>query len=150
MRPFFLIISLVFLISCFNKGDCLITSTNVVKIALQKKLVGVSRITKFLKVQETHDLDTVDITTFENTELTLLQLPLNPNRDSTSFVFLTSDLLPFHLTLAYNTYTRVISTDCGAFLYYKDLSVKDSNFDSTRVIYPQLFKSVNKNLEVFF
>ena len=150
MRPFFLIFLLVFLISCFNKGDCVITSTSVVKIALQKKQDGASKRTTFLKVQETHDLDTVDIAGFENIEVTSLELPLNPSRDSTSFVFFTKDSLSFHLTLGYTTYSRVITAECGAFLYYKDLSVKDSNFDSTRVTDSKLLISVKKNLEVFF
>ena len=150
MRTFLLIFSLVFLVSCFNNGDCVITSTNKVKIALQKIQDGASKRTTFLKVQETHDLDTLDIGILENIEMTSFELPLNPGRDSTSFLFFTKDSLSFHLTLGYATYTRVIAADCGAFLFFRNLSVKDSNFDSTRVTNPQLLISVNKNLEVFF
>lgn len=144
-----MIFSFVFLTSCFDKGDCLITSTNLVKITLQKKQDGSPKTVIFLKVQEMHNLDTVDFVP-DTIGVTTLQLPLNPNLQETSFFFLTKDSLPYHLTLGYNTYTRIISADCGAYLYYNKLSVKDTNFDSTKVIFPQLLNSVNKNLEVFF
>ena len=144
-----MIFSFVFLTSCFDKGDCLITSTNLVKITLQKKQDGSPKTVIFLKVQEMYNLDTVDFVP-DTIGVTTLQLPLNPNLQETSFFFLTKDSLPYHLTLGYNTYTRIISADCGAYLYYNKLSVKDTNFDSTKVVFPQLLNSVNKNLEVFF
>ena len=150
MRPVFLIFSLVCLVSCFNQGDCLITSTNFVKVAIKKKLDGTSKPTTFLKVQEVHDTVTLDFLSLERTALAAVPLPLNPNAIETTFIFLTSDSLTFHLTLSYSHYSRIVSTDCGVFIYYKDLKVKDTDFDSTRIVNSQLLKSVTTNLEVFY
>jgi hypothetical protein len=147
-RCFF--IALVFLFnSCFDQGDCLITSTNIVMIDLET-LAGVPRETTFLRVLRADS--TVHFPDYENTfsPITTLALPLDPDKNQSSFNFYTSDSVEYHLTLGYSTYSRVISTDCGAFLYFTDLSVVKSTFDSTRVTSPQLLLGVTENLKVFF
>jgi hypothetical protein len=150
VRPVFLIISLVSLISCFNQGDCLINSTNLVKIGLRKRLDYTTKQAIFLKVAAVTESDTIDFPLLENVSLESLSLPLDPKNLVTSYHFLTSDSLTFQLTLAYTQSTKIISPDCGAFIYYNDLSVAGTNFDSTRVVKHQLLISVARNLEVFF
>jgi Family of unknown function (DUF6452) len=150
VRPVFLIFSLVLLVSCFNQGDCLITSTNLIKISFQKKLDGTTKLTTFLHVQAVTDNVTFDFPTLENTPVQLIALPLDPDNTTTTFVFQTSDSLTYRMTVGYNQYTKIISTDCGAFLFFKDLSVTGTTFDSTKVINRQLLKSVANNLEVYF
>jgi hypothetical protein len=143
-------VSLIFLLlllgSCFNEGDCLITSTNLVKIDLLSKVDGSSRLTTFLQVRT----DSLEFVAHGDTTVVSLQLPLNPDKLEESFTFLTSDSLTFHLDLKYNTFTRIISSDCGAFLYYDGLSIKETDFNNTKVITTQLLTSVGTNLEVYF
>jgi hypothetical protein len=153
VRAVFLFLLLVLTSSCFNQGDCVITATNKVKIALQKKLDGTPRSTVFLSIEEVHGADTLLISTNDPnnpTLVTTLTLPLNPNYDSTTFVMLRDDSTLFHLTLGYSTYTKIIATDCGAFLYYEKLKVKHTDFDSTRIVNSQLLINVSKNLQLYF
>lgn len=136
--------------SCFSQGDCIIVSTNVMKVGLQKKLDGKPKLTTFIRIQEIDEGGVLDLDTLEGRELSVLPLPLNPNYTESTFVFVTSDLLTYHLSLHYTHFTRIIATDCGAFTYYENLSVVQTDFDSTRLVNPQLYKSVPTNLQVFF
>jgi hypothetical protein len=143
---------MVFMASCFNQGDCTITSTNLVKVTFQKKLDGTVKSTVFLTVKTIHESDTLLLTSQDPANpipVTEMSLPMNPKYDSTIFLLERSDQRLFRLTLSYTTYSKVIATDCGAFLYYQDLKVKSTNFDSTRVVNTQLLTSVGKNLQIF-
>jgi hypothetical protein len=148
VRPVILIFFVFFFVSCFNQGDCLITSTSLVKISLVSKIDGKPRSATFTKVENTDDK--IDFVVDTAITVTSLQLPLNPNRLQVSYLFVTSDSVTYNLSLNYTTYTRIIAPDCGAFLYYQDLSVEETNFDRVKIITPQLFKSVTTNLEIFF
>ncbi len=148
MKAVFLILLVFLFNSCFNQGDCLITSTNLIKINLRSKDDGKSKSATFLQVREVTDL--IEFPAYELIGISALQLPMNPKRLDATFVFLTSDSVVYHLNLTYSTFSRVVSPDCGAFLYYKDLSVTETDFDRTKIINPQLFKSVTTNLEIFF
>ena len=143
---------LVLMASCFNQGDCVVNSTNQVKILLLKKLDGTPKQTVFLTIKSIHATDTLLLFSQDAanpTPITALSLPLNPNYDSTTFLLERSDEKSFGLTLGYSTYTKLISTDCGAFLYYKNLKVKQTDFDSTRVVNSQLLVNVSKNLQIY-
>jgi hypothetical protein len=101
---------------------------------------------------------------WEGPSISSLQLPLDPERDTSYYSFLTqNDSVRYKLAVRYTTYSRVISTDCGAFLYFNNLAVIKSSanclktgvgcyttFDSTRVVQAQLFQSVTTNIRLFF
>jgi len=146
-----LIFFLVFCTSCFNQGDCLITSTNLVKIDLLNPADGTARQTKFLQIVELEDG-----LSFLNGDSTLtttfLHLPLSPNRTQATFQFLTSDSVTYHLSLQYTTFTRVVGVECGAYLYYEKLAIDTVNTDfaHTKLIEPKLLTSVKTNLQLSF
>jgi hypothetical protein len=140
---FFLLLSS----SCFDQNDCLITSTNLVQISLNT-VTGIPMLVTFLRVLKGDS--TGHFPLYEKYPLDFLALPLNPDSTQTTFRFMTSDTVYYRLTLGYSTYSRVIATDCGAFLYYDNLTVLKTNFDSTLVISPQLLTSVTSNLKIFF
>jgi hypothetical protein len=147
VRPVFLMFLVFFFAACFNQGDCIITSSSLARISLFSKKDGKARPTKFTSVVETNDQ--LEFVVGADTTVSSLQLPLHPDRLQVSYVLVTPDST-YNLTLSYTTYTRIIATDCGAFLYYQDLSVDSTNFDRYKIIQPQLFKSVTTNLEIFF
>src|SRR5258708_31515376 len=95
VRRLFLVFPLVLLSSCFNQGDCLVTSTSVVKIGLRKKLDGSAKVTSFLSVKEVFENDTLTFPVLQNVPLELIALPVDPNHLSTTFEFITSDSLKF-------------------------------------------------------
>lgn len=142
--------------SCFNQGDCLKTATNLVKVKLLNKTDGSIRETTFLSVMElSHQADnTTDTIRFVpvggDTTVNAIQLPLDPTLQESAFVFMTSDSVVYNLDLKYNTFSRVVAADCGAFLYYENLSVSDTNFDRVKILSTQLLTSVTTNLEIYF
>jgi Family of unknown function (DUF6452) len=152
-----LIVKYIFLIfftflftSCFTQNDCIITSTNLVKIDFFT-LAGVIRPTTFLSVHNT-DSTVIYYPALGATPapINTLALPLDQDTNESSFVLVTTENVKYTLTLGYTSFSRVISTDCGAYQYFKDLSVPQTSFDSTRVISPQLFTSVKQNVKIFF
>jgi len=149
VRLVLLIFLAVFIVSCFNPGDCVITATNLVKVILLNT-DGAARKTTFLKIVTVEDgHDFLGDSTVTGTSL---RLPLHPDRLQTTFQFLTSDSISYTLQMKYTTFTRIIGADCGAFLYYENLSVDSTqtNFEKTRIINHQLFTSVPTNLELYF
>ena len=70
---------------------------------------------------------------------TSLLLPVNPNGDTTRFT-LDYDGKSDFITVKYSTETRIISPDCGAFIYFKDLEIVNTSFD------PGLIKLINTQL----
>jgi hypothetical protein len=147
VKRLLLIFLFFFFNSCFDQNDCLITSTNLVQLELDN-LSGTTLPTTFMLVEKGDSSG--HFSGYENIELTSLALPLDPTKTQSSFKFVTSDTVAYHLTLGYTTFTRVISTDCGAFLYFRDLKVIETDFDSTRVTAPELFIGVEPNLKIFF
>jgi hypothetical protein len=147
VRAVFWILSLLFLASCFNEGDCLITSTNLVKVDLFERTNGTSQPLKFIRVHQLED----DLELLaSDTTVSTFQLPLSPDRLESSFEFMTFDSVTYLLSLRYTKFTRVIAADCGAFQYYQDLKVDSTTFDHVKVTSPQLFTSVKSNLQVYF
>lgn len=149
MKSVFWIIFLLCLASCFDQGDCLINSTNLVKSSLLDKNDGTPRLTQFLSIHQLED-DIELINPDSTFTVSSVELPLSPKRNQCSFVFLTSDSATYLLRMNYKTTIRVIAADCGAFQYFQDLSVDSTNFDRIKIISPQLFTSVTKNLEISF
>ena len=148
VKQFFLIFFIFLVSSCFNDNDCLKTATNYVKIDL-KTLTGAARTTTFTSVRTADS--TLIFPDYQATNpVTSLVLPIDQTGTERSFILDTTDSSSYRLTLGYTSFTRVISADCGAYLYFKDLKVVDTNFDSTRVTNPQLFTGVKQNIKIFF
>lgn len=135
----------VVLASCFDKGDCLFTNTNVVKVALKDAAApATAKPVDFVSI---HIPDAGIL--YENVNLTTFPIVVDPRTTETKFVFqygARSDTL----VLGYTNQTVVLSTDCGSFNYQNDLEVKYSTFGIDRVIIKEqrLHTNVTLNLEI--
>ncbi len=135
---------LCFLVTgCLNDQDCLITSTNLVKIQF-KSLKNKNKNIK---------LDSVEVSglgyfypTADSTSN--LALPVSPEMNDATFIFYYYNTAPV-ITVGYSTQAEVISAKCGAFTNYIDLRVNATTFDSLSVINDQLRINQNVNLEIF-
>jgi uncharacterized protein DUF6452 len=85
-----------------------------------------------------------------------LLLPVNPNGDTTRFTLHYGGKSDF-ITVKYSIEMRIISPDCGAFIYFKDLEIVKTSFDQglIKLINTQLLKdAVHQkyvtNVQVFF
>jgi hypothetical protein len=131
------------LAGCLNEPDCIITSTNLVKISFKKDSktareitfdkINVSGLTKDFYVEQ---------------KVTSVQLPVDPVEIESTFTFYFEGRTETML-LTYSKKAEVISASCGAFTNYSDLFVSESSFDSLRITNNQLLINATSNLEVF-
>jgi len=138
------ILSLIFILTgCLNEPDCVVTSTNLVKINFKKDAkttreitftkINVSGLSKDLYVQE---------------KVTSVQLPVDPDDTEATFTFyFEARTETMHLT--YTRKSEVISTTCGAYTNYADLSVTESSFELFNITNTQLLINATSNMEVF-
>jgi hypothetical protein len=133
------------LVACFEEGDCLITNTTLVKVNL-----------KSAKTRKDTTLTFARITTgpyllYENRQLALLDLPVDPTATQTLFVLQRGDRKD-SLTFEYRNESVVLSPTCGAFDYQRDVKVVKNTLglDSVRWLNNRLIKNVKVNVEIFF
>ncbi len=149
-----LLIFLIFLSSsCFNKGDCLITASELTRIDLYQKSDKQPKTILFLSIKTsgygtTLQQDSVNSST--------LLIPVNPNGDTTRFTFNYGEKSDF-ITVSYSSATRIIAPDCGAFTYYSNLGIVNTSFDrsliklvNTRLLRNPANNKNATNLQLFF
>ncbi len=142
---------LVFLFSsCYDKGDCLHTDTNLVGISLKRKSDGVAQSVLFSSIQ----IENISKEIHKDTTASSLFLPVDPTQTETVFL-LNYDDKKQRIKFTYRNETSIPTSDCGAFVYQKDLEISETTFgkDSIRVINKQLIKNVKTptiNVEIFF
>ncbi|MBL7870216.1 MAG: hypothetical protein JNM78_01290 [Cyclobacteriaceae bacterium] len=129
--------------ACLNDQDCLITSTNLVKIQF-KNLKNKNKNIK---------LDSVEVSGlgyfYPTTDsISNLALPVSPMVNEATFTFYYYNSSPA-VTVEYFTQAQVISAKCGAFTNYIDLRVTTTSFDSLKIINDRLRINQNANLEIF-
>jgi uncharacterized protein YyaL (SSP411 family) len=143
------------LASCFNKGDCLKTNTDKVRIAFKKKSDG---------KQDTVVIKSIVAEGFSNvykSDTTLsggtFSLQVNPNQTQTNFIFnytytrnKKDSTRTDTLKLTYRPLARVPASDCGAFLYFTDLNYVKTGFDSIRIVNSQLLSDATiVNVQIY-
>ena len=133
---------------CFEQPDCLINNTNILKITLKGKTLGKDTTVAFISIRDIKEPAAL----YLNQALGSIQIPVQINDTVTTVVFeYTEKSLPVSDTLvvAYQNQTRVISPDCGAYLYQIDVKIPKTNFEKTKVTNSILSTSATKNLEIF-
>ena len=153
MRIILVILMALIFSRCFEQPDCLINNTNIVKIALKGKTLGKDTTVRFTSIRALWLAENL----YSNTaSIGNILVPLNLKDTLTTVIFKYETKLGTviktksdTLVVVYRSETRVISPDCGAFLYQKDLNVSETNFTKVRVTTPILLSTVTKNLEIF-
>ena len=144
-----MILMILILAGCFEQPDCLINNTNSLKIALKGKTLGKDTTVTFISIRALK----VEGTLYANKPLGSLEIPIQIDDSVTTVIFdytskkakLTSDTL----VVGYRNELRVISPDCGAYVYQHDIHITKTNFEKTNVTAPVLLTTVKKNLEIF-
>lgn len=146
MRAFLLIGVVFFLSSCFDRGDCLYTSTNVVKVGVKDATAPSTAKSVLFDLIHIPDEGIL----YDSATLSDLLLVVDPRVTETKYVFqynTRSDTL----VLGYTNQTLVLSTDCGSYNYQDALEVKYSTFGADKVIIrnKRLLTSVQVNIEIY-
>lgn len=139
--------------SCLNQANCYITASNVVKINLKKTNDNLSTTITFNAIT----VSGKSLTFYKDSTTTSLNLPVNPEATETTFLFSYKELVDSvstdkmaTLTLSYLNEIKLISPDCGAFQYQRDLAIVETNFTKTKLINSSLLTTVATNLEIYF
>lgn len=100
--------------SCFDKGDCLINNSNLIKINLKKKADNKDTTLTFSAVQ----VEGATAFLYQNVAKKALELPVDGAKTTTSFI-LSYGGVEQKITFDYINQTIIPSADCGAFVYQK-------------------------------
>lgn len=128
---------------CLDEQDCIITSTNLVKInfKIDSKTARVISFTKINVSGLTRDF-------YSGASVSSVELPVSPDDNEATFTFeFEGRTETIHLT--YSRQSEVISPSCGAFTNYSGLSVPESSFELFTLTNRQLVINAASNLEVF-
>jgi Family of unknown function (DUF6452) len=152
---------LLFGTSCFNETDCIVTATTSIKIDF--KQTKIDRTTLLRSVVDSTVVFSsvyvagIDTGAFiQNKKSSSVTLPINPQVKSMKYVFniqsttgaiTRKDSLEF----SFDSESRVISQKCGAYTYFLNLKVEQTNLDATKykLTNTRLLKNTT-NVQVFF
>ena len=143
-----LFLMVLILPSCFEQPDCLLNNTNILKITLKGKTLEKDTTVQFLSIRALE----AESELYANKLLGTIQVPLLIRDTIATVVFdytEKSQLVSDTLVVSYRNQTRVISPDCGAYIYQVGVTIPKTNFEKTRVTTPTLLTTVTKNLEIF-
>jgi hypothetical protein len=131
----------IFLTGCLGQPDCLITSTNLVKISFKNgnsvRVIAFDEIT----------VSGLDKIYYQDVAVSSVQLPVNPEASEMTFTF-KFEGREETLTIGYETSVQIISVDCGAFTNYVNLSVISSTFVDPQVLVNQLSTNATVNIQI--
>jgi hypothetical protein len=134
----------IFLFSgCLNEPDCIITSTNLVKIYFKINSTTPREIT-FTKI----NVSGLTKDFYAGQKTSYMELPVNPEDIEATFTFYFEGRVEtVHLT--YTKQSQVISTSCGAFTNYSNLSVAETSFELFKITNNLLLLDATSNLEIY-
>jgi hypothetical protein len=145
-KAIFLLPVLGLLSSCFDQGDCLITNSNLVQISLKDFTTKASAQILFDSVYVPGDTLVYTAATTSS-----LVLPVDQSKTETMYV-LKQATRRDTIVFTYSNQTLILSPDCGAFVYQRDLWYGRSTLpaEQIRIVNGQLARSVTSNVELYF
>lgn len=131
--------------SCQDEADCISVTTDFANLS-------------FYKI-DLNELDTVvvnglqpvgsDSILLSDTTITgTIQIPLNPNMNSSTFAFDTEYGLDT-LILSYNVSTRLVAEDCGLEVLFSELDTLRNDFDSIRIVNNILVEEIDEDIRIY-
>lgn len=134
---------MLLLASCLNEPDCIITSTNLVKVNF-KNLENKARTI----VLDSIIVAGLPVPYYKGESTSAVQLPVSPDEDGATFTFVYEGVRQT-LSLTYIRGIEVISPDCGAYPNFSGLGVMTTSFDSLNLVNDRLLINATVNLEIY-
>jgi hypothetical protein len=147
LRISIIIFAALALSSCFDKGDCLINNTNLIKISLKKKVGNTPLDVAFSSIT----VEGTAIILYGNKTVNAVELPVDPTKTSMTFL-LNYGGIQQKITFSYVNQTTIPSVDCGALVYQTAVTITESTFDpaNLRSVNNQLLRNATVNFEILF
>ena len=131
-------------ISC-DTTDCISFSTRIVVVDFLDAETGNS---------ESRDFDLItsaesSVLFYGDTTLSTLYLPVNTDKDNTTFLFFNPDNTIDTLEIGYVRTERLISKDCGLELVFKNIEIIYTTFDNAVSLENELSRLNEENIKIF-
>lgn len=135
-------LAVLILSGCLNKPDCIVTTTNLVKISFVDA-ANKARTTAVdsIRVSGVNDLLYVD------KDVASVELPVQPGLTESVFNFY-FETRSEQVKVQYSSQPQVISPDCGAYTQFRELTVSESSFASYTIVLDQLSTNATVNLQL--
>lgn len=135
-------LAILILSGCLNKPDCIVTTTNLVKISFVDA-TNKARITAVdsIRVSGVNNLLYVD------KDVASVELPVQPGLTESVFNFY-FETRSEQVKVQYSSQPQVISADCGAYTQFNELTVSESSFATFSIISDQLSTNATVNLQL--
>ena len=143
MRFFIFGLILLVLSACLSEPNCLVTTSNEVKIAFKQANTNTPKKVIFEAITSS-GTDVV----YKTDSITQITLYVDPRATQTTFKFYDQAAHLDSLTLSYKIQNIVISPACGAFPFYSNLKVVAYTFSDTVLVTNSLLSNVTSNLNV--
>jgi len=159
-RAIFLILT-VLLASCFDEGNCLVSASNVLKIDFKQKTNH--SLDDTVRIKSIQFSNYIAVATTDSIIYGLL-LPLSSDSSAVTIrvirrVFVSNAFVndTLSLKLGFSTYSKVVTTTCGAYTYFHQLNIKNISLDKTsyKLLSSDLIKdpttsSYATNLQIYY
>lgn len=162
-RIFLFLLIILFGVSCFNEPDCLINASTAIKIEFKQTKTNATTLVRSVVDSAllfdsvlVSGIDTAYIKYKANQTFTSVTLPVDPRTKSIKYVFnirSTSGIITRKdsIEFSYASESVVIAPRCGAYTYFLDLKIAQTNYDSTKykLVSNRLLKGIT-NVQIFF
>jgi hypothetical protein len=121
--------------SCFDQGDCIFTSTNLIRI----DFANVNKKSEPFAVVIDSILIPGKVTFKADTAIaaSTYVVSIDPNDTRTEFVFYRQNQVD-RLVLTYTTQSQVLGLDCGTYQFKNDLTIESTTFSNVTITNPKL------------
>ncbi len=135
-------LAVLILSGCLNKPDCIVTTTNLVKISF----VDASNKARTTVIDSIR-VSGVSQLLYLAKSTSSVDLPVQPGLTESVFNFY-FETRSEQVKVQYSSQPQVISADCGAYTQFNELTVSESSFTSFSIISDQLSTNATVNLQL--
>jgi len=131
-------------ISCENT-DCITFSTRIVIVDFLDSATGSPESREFEIITATES----SVIFYGDTSLSKLYLPVNTEKDQTTFIFYNPDNSIDTLEVGYIRKERLISEDCGFEIQFKNIEIIYSTFGNVISLENELSRLYDENIKIY-
>ena len=138
------IFCLYVLASC-DTTECISFSTRTVVVEFLDSATNSSKYQDFELITATES----QVLFYSDTSLSVYYLPVNTEKEETTFIFLNSDNSIDTLHIGYDKRVRLISKDCGYELQFKNIEIIYTTFKNAISLENELSRLNEENIKIF-
>ena len=131
--------------ACNEVVDCSRETKTTARISFFKKTDGTTLAIAFDTIMAIGS-DSIFFTAIDS--LNFYDLPLDPNVNSTTFIFIKASVMDT-LKLGYENQFVIIDEDCIPEIAFNNLEILNTSFDSLKIVENRLLIEVENNIKIF-